>query len=437
VTNGWRASSLEARNYCLKLTAAPDAPTYTLSSASNQPFYCLRIDPTSASALVSLSRYDPNKPFKPNTSSAVFASSSAAADPSSSPSLRASSSSSSSRRSEHQLQNVAHNPSTTSSKHQKYWQEVLATTLEPSALSIRRHQPQPQPPPQSPSEPPGENPNDGLVAALWPAAAARLVADRSNDATTVALAQAESARLVWDADTGNHYLVHPALAVPFCVTCERHPAFSRTEYALEHLESPQHLARLTLTQGQQGGWLEVDTNVARQVPDAVYLVDVAVAALLIVAHLDGHINGGGGAGGGFMGGGGVEVFEPPPVVPAAGDGSLFGLGRGSEDGGRGSRLSRASRASRREAKRGKGGTVKKKKRMEQFEIDLESQSSEFAGKMGGGQAGEKDKIPGVARALIGLLTVTLKCFVWCATLAFKALMAILSGLARCCGAGKL
>ncbi|GAB1311034.1 Acetylserotonin methytransferase-like protein [Madurella fahalii] len=442
VTNGWKASSLEAHNYCLKMTAAPDAPMYTLSSSTSQPFYCLRVDPTSASALVSLSRYDPNKPFKANT---AIATSNTPSNPgNSSPSPRASSSSS--RRSEHvtQLHNVAHSPSTTSAKHQKYWQEVLVTTLEQNPLR-RRH---PTSSSNNNNANADANENDGLVAHLWPAAAARLAADRANDAATVALAQQESARLVWDADSGNHFLVHPALAVPFCVTIERSPAYSRTEYTLEHLESPAHLARLT-RDGTGAGWLEVDTGIASKV-DAVYLVDVAVAALVLVAHSDE----------GFVGG--VEVFEPPPVVFGGPNGSVLGGGgggggaggAGGEDGGRTSRGSRrlvgavaavAGAGSRRESrreekerrkemKRGKSG-ASVKKRMEHFEMDLESQSSTFG--KASGQDKDKDKIPGVARALIGLLTVTFKCFVWCATLAFKALMAILSGLARCCGLGKL
>jgi hypothetical protein len=92
-----------------------------------------------------------------------------------------------------------------------------------------------------------------------------------------------------------------------------------------------------------------------------------------------------------------------------------------------------SRASRREVKERKKEMKKgrkKKARMEQFEIDLESQTSDLG-------KGEKDKVPGALRVLIGLFTVTFKCFVWCATLAFKALLAILSGLTKCCGLGKL
>ncbi|KAK4128097.1 hypothetical protein N657DRAFT_3478 [Parathielavia appendiculata] len=426
VTNGWRASSLEGRTYCLKMTASPDVPpSYTLSSSTNQPFYCLRVDPTSSSALVTLSRYDPNKPFKASTSSSPSAGGNMISIPSpnsgtSSPSPRASSSSRQSNYAAAAPQNTAHTPATTSPKHQKHWQEVLSTQLSASTNTTT-----------TTSTAPTDDDNQGLLAHLWPSAAARLVADRANDATTVALAQQESARLVWDGDSGNYFLVHPALAMPFCVTVERHPAYSRTEYTLEHLESPVHIARL-VRDGTGQGWLEVDTGIAGKI-EAVYLVDVVVAALVIVAHLDGR--GKKAAGMGSIGGGAGEVFEPPPVVFGGPNGSVYLGGGGGDGGGEGGRSSwsgrraAGSRASRREEKN--NSKKRKKSRMEQFEIDLESQTSDL------GKGGEKDKLPGVLRLLVGLFTVTFKCFVWCATLAFKALLAILSGLTKCCGLGKL
>ncbi|KAK3310467.1 uncharacterized protein B0T15DRAFT_39140 [Chaetomium strumarium] len=423
VTNGWKASSLEGRRYCLKMAMSPDAPpAYALSSSSGQPFYCLRVDPTSASALVTLSRYDPNKPFKAgsNTSSSTIA----IPNPdsrNSSPSPRASSSS---RQSNYvvNLQNAAHTPSTTSPKHQKYWQEVLSTTLAstPAGANTNTH---------TDDDDEDNSNNDGLLAHLWPTAAARLVADRANDAATVALAQQESARLVWDADSGNHFLVHPALAMPFCVTVERSPAYSRTEYTLEHLESPVHLARL-VRDGTGAGWLEVDTGIASKI-DAVYLVDVVVAALVLVAHGDVRARSIGGGGGG--GGGGVaEVFEPPPVVFGGPNGSVYSAraGGGEGSGGRGSRSWSRLSSRRDDRKRKKSVKKGKKARMEQFEMDLESQSSDL-------KKGDNDRLPGVLRVLVGLITVTFKCFVWCATVAFKTLMAILSGLTKCCGLGKL
>ncbi len=52
--------------------------------------------------------------------------------------------------------------------------------------------------------------------------------------------------------------------------------------------------------------------------------------------------------------------------------------------------------------------------MEQFEMDIESQTSEIA-KM---DPKEKDGLPTLARALIKLLTITFKCFLWIATMSF-------------------
>ncbi|SPQ18793.1 42611231-4517-46d5-b055-a48cc4eead91 [Thermothielavioides terrestris] len=364
-------------------------PTYTLSSSTGQPFYCLRVEPTSASALVTLSRYDPNKPFKPgSTTTATSSSTIPIPSPSpdaSSPSPRASSSS---RRSNYAStsQTTAHTPSTTALKHQKNWQEVLSTTLSTSAITNTYTSDDDD----NDNNDRAADEDDGLVAHLWPSAAARLVADRANDAATVAVAQHESARLVWDADSGSHFLVHPALAVPFSVAVERQGALSRTEYALEHLESPALIARL-VRDGTGAGWLEVDTAVAGKV-DAVYLVDVVVAALVLVAHLDARKS----RGQHGAGGGGGEVFEAPP-----------GGGESKKKGGKGKRAG-----------------------MEQFEMDLESQSSDLGKE-------DDEKLPGVLRAAVGLVKITFKCFVWSATLAFKALMAILSGLTRCCGLGKL
>ncbi|KAK4201781.1 hypothetical protein QBC40DRAFT_277529 [Triangularia verruculosa] len=420
VTNGWKASSLEGRPFCLKLTACPDAPVYTLSSSSNQPFYCLRVDPTSASALVSLSRYDPNKPFKqsppsPNgspssspTPGGVSQSPNIINSPP--PTIPPSTSSSSTLRTSISLRT---SKTTRTLQHNaKNWLEVLTTSLTPPSAR-------------------NEN-NGGLVAHLWPSAAARLVADRSNDATTVALAQQESARLVYDPDSGNHFLVHPALAMPFCVTIERNPVFSRTEYTLEHLESPFHLAKLT-RDGTGQGWFEVDTSIAAKI-EAVYLVDVVVAALVLVAHGDeGYTSGR------------IEVFEPPPVVFGSGgggnNGSVISGGgdrRSSKSSRRGGDNSRAS--IRREEKQRKKelkkqrGKRDKKKRMEQFEIDLESQDSgEFSNK----RETKEEKLPAVLRALVWLIKIFFKCLIGSLTLVFKCLGGIINGLARCCGLGKL
>ena len=372
VANGWRASGSEGRVYSLKMTADRDAPVYTLSSAT-QPFYNFRVDPTSASAYVRLSRHDPNKPFKGGSPTGDGPSGSGSGSGSSS--------------------NLSN-----SKAEGKHWQEALATTLEEESRRLP--------------------PNDGLVALLYPTAAARLALEHPGNATTVALAENECARLVWDTDTGSHFLVHPALAVPFCVTVERSPAWSRTEYTLEHLESPQHLGRLT-RDGTGTGWLEVDTALAAKI-DAVYLVDAAVAALLLVAHKDDRFAR-------------AEVFEPPPVLGSP-SGSLASSSRRGKRGSRGalSWSSRAEEGRQEEANRKNktgGKKAPKRGRMEALEIDVESQDSEK-----GADGKDSDKLPTVVRWFVKIVTALLKCLLWMLTVAFKALAAIVAGLVKCTGA---
>lgn len=367
VANGWKAPGSEGRVYTFHVSCERDAPIYTLASRNQQPFYRMKLDPTSASAYVSLSRFDPTKPYKPPV------------PPKDSGSSHSGSSDN--------ISTTTISPGKETSA--KGWQEVLSTTLE----ETNRH----------------HAPNDGLVALLFPSAAARMALNSQHtNAGTYAAAERECARLVWDDDSGSHFLVHPALAMPFCVTIERNPTWSRTEYTLEHIESPQHLARLT-RDGTGTGWLEVDTGIAAKI-DAVYLVDVAVAALVLIAHGDGEFSR-------------VEVFEPPPSI---------GSGRNSrQEGGRASRLSRLS------SRIGTGESKKKEKagksRLEEFELDLESQVSDLKKH----SSREREGMPGCARALISVLKVAFKCFVWCATVAFKALAGLISLLARCVGVKKL
>lgn len=223
VTNGWKASGSEGRVYCLKLGQERDAPVYTLASAAGEAFYHMRLDPTSASANVTVAKHDPSKPYK--TPSASDVSVKCGVDG---------------------------------------WQEALGTTLEEPS---RHHRP-----------------NDGLVALLMPTAAARAAVARAEDAQAVFMAEREAARLVWDDDSATHFLVHPALARPFQVTVDRSPAWSRVEYVLEHHESPRHLAKLT-RDGTGGGWLEVDTGIASKI-ESFYIVDVAITALMLVMAAD-------------------------------------------------------------------------------------------------------------------------------------------------------
>lgn len=363
VANGWKAPAAEGRVYVMQLTAERDAPVYTLSSAA-QPFYKMRLNPTSSSARVTVSRWDPSRPFK------------GAAAP------------------------TGHKDAATPKTDKASWQEVLTTTLEEDGRRLPPH--------------------DGLVALLYPAAAGRMALDQAAHAATVRLAEHERARLVWDADAGNYYLAHPALALPFCVTVERTPAWSRIEYTLEHVESPRHLGRLT-RDGTGTGWLEIDTAVAARV-DAVFLADVAVAALLLVAHADARRAG-------------VEAFAPPPRLCAASpDGSLASRREG--------RLGRLSRLGRRESSpHGPARDAKKapkagRSRMEQWEMDMESQSSELSKKLEGKDK-DGQKLPAPARALIALLTISFKCVIWSATAVIKMLAFMMGGCFKCVTSKKL
>ncbi|RYO91152.1 hypothetical protein DL764_008320 [Monosporascus ibericus] len=396
--NGWKASSTEGRTYCMKLTPEKDTPIYHISSAT-QPFYHLRIDPTSASAYVTLSRHDPSKPCKEKDPQV------AAKGPSG-------------------ILGALREP-----EGNKTWQEVISTALEEPSRRLP--------------------PNDGLVALLYPTAAAKIALDRPGDAQAVAMAERECARLVWDGDSANYFLAHPALATPFCVTVERNAAWSRTEYALEHIESPRHLARLTReTRGSGDGFLELDTLVAGRV-DAHYVLDVAVCALLLVAHLDER-------------NALVEQFEPPPLselqppLPAhlRDDGGSAGGGERRSTSSRLSGMLHMHGGKNKDDNNSKKGDNKKKKGgkrrwrlgkpAEEFELDLESQSQSSSNMgppksySGGGGGDKKDnKLPGTTRTVIKLLSISFKCVIWALTLGFKALCAVVVGLSKCLTSEKL
>ncbi|KAI0837150.1 hypothetical protein F5Y06DRAFT_288058 [Hypoxylon sp. FL0890] len=354
--NGWKASAVEGRSFCLKLIPEKDTPIYNLTSSTTQPFYHMRVDPTSASAYVTLSRHDPSKPYKggdPTTKSPRSSSGFLAA-------LKEAES--------------------------KSWQEALTTTLEEPSRRLP--------------------PNDGLVALLYPSVAAKVALDRPDDMQAVMAAERECARLVWDEDSKNYFLVHPALATPFCITIERNPAWSRTEYTVEHIESPYHIAKLT-RDGTGEGWMEVDTLVAGRI-ESYYILDVAVSALLLVANIDEK---------NVL----VEHFEPPPPAHLRKSGSNPDFKRSS------SRLSTKILNKKGSKKRG---------RLEELELDLESQASSLGGKL---NIKDKDKegLPGPARTIIKLLSFGFKCVIWTLTLVFKALMAIVVGLSKCLTSEKL
>ncbi|CEJ94379.1 hypothetical protein VHEMI09916 [[Torrubiella] hemipterigena] len=346
--NGWKASPSEAKVFCLRLTQLKDAPVYTLSS-DTQPFYNMALDPTSASANVMLARHDPSKTYKPKKGESGT---------SGSPS------------------GVVGHSRVTDSKH---WQTALATTLEEES---RR-----------------EPPNDGLVALLMPTPAARMAMNKANDPAAVEMAERECARLVWDNDSSCHYMVHQALAAPFCITVEKSPAWSRTEYTLEHHESTRHLAKLT-KDGTGGGWLEIDTLVASQI-EAYYIIDVAVTALMLVAAADDRNTPSGTV---------AETFAPPPSVHVP-------SGRNSRSSGR---FSRMSRSSTKEANKSKKTAKKSKTRMEEFEMDIESQDDSV--KKIGTQVKElEDGLPFLLRVIVKIIKTVFKFVIWILTLAFRIL----------------
>lgn len=354
-TNGWKASQSEGTVFCLKMTQERDAPVYTLSS-TNQAFYNLRVDPTSASAYITLSRHDPSKACRGPPPSI------SAASPTTPSSIR-------SRKSQAKAG----------------WHEVLSTALEEEP---RRHRP-----------------NDGLVAELCPAAALRMAIDKPEDEGAAVLAEQECARLVWDDDSASHYLVHPALATPFCVTAERHPAWGRVEYTLEHHESPNHLARLT-RDASGAGYLEVDTGLASKI-ETFFVLDVAVAALLIVASGDKS----------FVP---TESFEPPPAPAAVVPDGL-------------SMRSAAPEAPPKAAR--KWG---RKTRMENMEIqDVESQESYGAPKAKKGRRVKGDRIrdglPWPVRIAVTPGIWLGKAVLWCVTTFLKVVIWMVKGLAKALG----
>jgi hypothetical protein len=371
--NGWKASTMEGRTYCMKLIPEQDTPVYTLTSRTKQPLYHMRIDPTSASAYVTLSRHDPSKPCKDR-------------DPSEA-------------RNTGGLLNALRE-----AEGKQPWQEAIATTLEEPSRRLP--------------------PNDGLVALLYPSAAAKVAIEKQHDMAAVAAAERECARLVWDEDSHNYFLVHPAIATPFCITIERSPAWSRTEYTIEHVESPQHLGRLT-RDGTGEGWMELDTLVAGRI-DSFYVLDVAAAALLLVARIDEK---------NVL----VEQFAPPPAAhlrdSATARQSSLEIAQRSA-----SRLSDKilAVAGRDKDKDGNTNSKNKKKRgrLEVLELDLESQASSLGGKLDIKES-DRARLPGTARVIIKVIGFGFKCVIWVLTIAFKVVAKIIVGLTKCITSDKL
>lgn len=357
-TNGWKASESEGTVFCMKMTQEKDAPVYTLSSLG-QAFYNMRVDPTSVSAYITLSRHDPSKACRgpPNTT---------AMTPTTPSSIR-------SRKSQTKAG----------------WHEVISTALEEEP---RRHRP-----------------NDGLVAELCPIAAIKMATENPEDESAAALAEQECTRLVWDDDSASHYLVHPALATPFCVTIERYPNWGRVEYTLEHHESPNHLARLT-RDSTGVGYLEVDTGLASKI-ESFFVLDVAVASLLIVASGDKSFTL-------------TESFEPPPppaahIAPVVPDGFVM---RAIPDA--------PPKASR------KWGRKTKVENMEMQDLESQesyglSKKSKKAKRVKGDRI--RDGLPWPVRIVVTPMIWGGKAAIWCITAVLKVIIWMFKGVAKSLG----
>ena len=240
-------------------------------------------------------------------------------------------------------------------------------------------------------------PNDGLVALLYPRAASDMVIElankpgRSDGEQIVAAAERECGRLVWDEDSGKYYLVHPAMSTPFVVTITSSPAWSRVEYTLEHSELPRNLVRL-VRDGAGSGFLEIDTAVAARI-DCFYIVDVAICAIMLVTVAEEKNRN-------------VERFAgPPSIAPTSPDpskrhSSTWTIGKAKSKG-------------------------KKEAKIEEFEMDLESQDS-LKGKRQKTKDSE-EKVPG----FFGLIWMMIKCFVWTLTMFVKGIAKVIIFVSSC------
>lgn len=226
-----------------------------------------------------------------------------------------------------------------------------------------------------------------------PTPASKMAAERSEAPMAVEMAENESARLVWDDDSNSHYLVHQALQKPFCVTIERSPAWSRVEYTLEHNESPRHLAKLT-RDGAGSGWIELDTGIASKI-DSFYLIDVVVTALLLVAAEDEKNNPAVAS----------ESFDAPPAPP-------------------------------------KPVVVKEKsskkglKKVEEFELDLESQDGSLGKSKSKTKVKERkteDRLPFLLRVIVKLTKGVFKTFIFFLTAIAKVFGLVFKCFYKCIG----
>jgi hypothetical protein len=347
------------------MTSALEEPVYTLSSAS-APLYTLRLDPTSTSAIVTLSRSDPNKPLSKPT-----------------PLLSSLTSSSTPTKKD-------------------IGQEVLTTTLEEQSRRLP--------------------PNDGLIALLYPRAASNMAIELATKASrqpysspqdseaVIEAAERECGRLVWDFDSKKYYLVHPSLPTPFYISIHTSPAWSRSEYTLEHPELPRNLIRL-VRDGSGTGYMEIDTAVAGRL-ECFYILDVAITAVLLVcvAEEKNTVS---------------ERFEAPP--PSLGSPSISSPHLYSKPPSSSTKPSPFSFSKSKSKSRSKDKDV----RIEEFELDLESQDSlsEIKKKKKEKKVTkEKDGTPG----FFGLIWMIVKFFAWIVGLVFRGLGKVVMFICRGC-----
>ncbi len=225
-------------------------------------------------------------------------------------------------------------------------------------------------------------------------------ANRSDAEQVLAAAERECGRLVWDEDSQKYYLVHPALSTPFVCSITSSPAWSRVEYVFEHSQLPRNLVRL-VRDGAGSGFLEIDTAVASRI-DCFYVVDVAICALMLVAIADEKTKN-------------VERFDAPPsIAPMSPMSPKLG----------------SSKKSKKTDKKADKKAEKKSVKMEEFEMDLESQNSVSLKTY---KQKEKDEeVPG----FWGLIWMLTKCFFWMIGLIFKGMwkcmVLVAKGLTYCC-----
>jgi len=169
---------------------------------------------------------------------------------------------------------------------------------------------------------------------------------------------------------------------------------------LEHSELPRNLVRL-VRDGAGSGYLEIDTAVASRI-DCFYVVDVAICAIMLVSIAEEKTRN-------------IERFDAPPsIAPMSPMSPKMG--------------------STKKSKKADKKAEKKSVKMEEFEMDLESQNSVSLKK---DKQKEKDeKVPG----FFGLIWMLVKCFFWIIGLFFKGLwkcmVLVAKGLTYCCRSKK-